>query len=284
VELHFSAAVDAYAAATLGFLDADPRSRSVLRGVIDTARHGAVSWTAPPSFWWADDGGEVVAAASWTPPYCLLVSTLSAEVAGALVDSARQRSVEIDQVLPGVAGPRAAAQAVARAWRRATGRTTIDHLSQLLHVLKTLREPPRPAGQWRRAGVADIGMCADWLVAFSAEAGVTAGGDPHALTSRTVESGRLFLWEAGVSPVSMVANSPVVAGVVRVGPVYTLPQHRNRGYGRRLTYEVTREALAAWGATTAVLYTDLANPVSNSIYRQIGFEPFQKHAEIHFDG
>jgi predicted GNAT family acetyltransferase len=32
----------------------------------------------------------------------------------------------------------------------------------------------------------------------------------------------------------------------------------------------------------AMLFTDAANPVSNSIYRQAGYEPRERHTEIEF--
>jgi predicted GNAT family acetyltransferase len=74
----------------------------------------------------------------------------------------------------------------------------------------------------------------------------------------------------------------VAAGVLRIGPVYTTPEHRNRGYARRLTYEVTAAALAGAGVHEAMLFTDAANSVSNSIYRQAGYEPRDRHVEIEF--
>ena len=65
-------------------------------------------------------------------------------------------------------------------------------------------------------------------------------------------------------------TSPPVAGVVRLGPVYTPPEARRHGYATALVAELSRRALAA-GATKCMLYTDLANPTSNSIYRAVGY-------------
>ena len=54
--------------------------------------------------------------------------------------------------------------------------------------------------------------------------------------------------------------------------MYTPPALRRRGYGAAVTAHATASALAD-GAAHVVLYTDLANPSSNSIYQQIGFAP-----------
>src|SRR5207248_1709249 len=63
-----------------------------------------------------------------------------------------------------------------------------------------------------------------------------------------------------------------VAGVFKVAPVYTPPQRRRHGYGGAVTAAVSRAALDA-GATDVVLYTDLANPTSNSVYQRLGYRP-----------
>jgi predicted GNAT family acetyltransferase len=84
----------------------------------------------------------------------------------------------------------------------------------------------------------------------------------------------LTLWELGGAPVSMAALTRRVAGMVRVGPVYTPPELRGHGYASAVTAEVSRAALAD-GAEEVLLCTDLANPVSNSIYQHIGYRPVE---------
>ena len=280
MELHHTSDVEEYAHAVVGFLEAEPCSRNILRGVIEGARQGAPGWTAPPGFWWVTDDGVVAGAVSWTPPYGLLVSAMPAAVADELVESVRARGQQLKIMPPSVNGPRDAAETVAAAWRRVIGGAATIDLSQLLHVLDTLTEPPRPKGAWRRAGAGDVDLCARWLEVFAAEAGVIAGADPHGIVERLAAAGRLFLWDAGGVTASMVAHSPPVVGVARVGPVYTPAEHRQRGYARRLTYEATREALAIPGVTRVMLYTDVANPTSNSIYRQIGYRPVEEHLQM----
>ena len=68
----------------------------------------------------------------------------------------------------------------------------------------------------------------------------------------------------------MVGTGPPVAGVVRVGPVYTPPKGRRRGYATALVADVSQRALAAVTAK-CMLYTDLANATSNSIYQAVGY-------------
>jgi predicted GNAT family acetyltransferase len=54
--------------------------------------------------------------------------------------------------------------------------------------------------------------------------------------------------------------------------VYTPTERRRNGYGSAVTAAVSAEQLAA-GRRFCFLYTDLANPTSNKIYMDIGYEP-----------
>jgi predicted GNAT family acetyltransferase len=81
-----------------------------------------------------------------------------------------------------------------------------------------------------------------------------------------------FVWEVGGRPVSLVvAGSPTPHGI-RIGPVYTPPAARRRGYASALTAAVSQLQLDQ-GRRYCFLFTDLANPTSNWIYRSIGYEP-----------
>lgn len=80
------------------------------------------------------------------------------------------------------------------------------------------------------------------------------------------------LWEQDGQPVSLAGLTRQVAGQVRVGPVYTPPGHRGRGYGGAATWAVSQAALDA-GAAQVVLFTDLANPTSNALYQRLGYQP-----------
>ena len=65
----------------------------------------------------------------------------------------------------------------------------------------------------------------------------------------------------------MAARSDPVFAVLRVGPVYTPPGHRNCGYASALVATVS-SAVRTKGQR-CILYTDLGNPTSNAIYRAI---------------
>jgi hypothetical protein len=281
MEIHSTASVEEYATAVTPFLEEEPCARNVLLTVIDSVRSSSGAFSAPPSFWWVDDSGTVVGAASWTPPYPMLVSSLPLEAAPGLAAAMVERASVIGVDPPGVNGPEVAAGAVAAAWSHAAGDTIERERLILLNELGHLVDVPIPPGSSRKAVIDDVPMLGDWLVAFGAEVDLIVGADPRVTAERNVRAGGFDLWIDGGIPVCLVGHR-VAAGVLRVGPVYTPLEHRNRGYGRRLTYEVTATALARPDVTRAMLFTDADNPVSNSIYRQAGYESRDRHVEIEF--
>ncbi|MGA7989643.1 MAG: GNAT family N-acetyltransferase [Candidatus Dormiibacterota bacterium] len=281
MEVHGTASLDEYATAVTRFLEEDPCARNVLLSVIDSVRVASSAYSAPPSFWWVDQSGSVIGASSWTPPYQILVSSMPVAAAPAMAAAmiARASALGIDP--GGINGPEVAAGAVAAAWAAVTGDIIERERVILLNELGRLVDVPIPPGGSRKASPDDVPLIAGWLRAFGAEVDVVVGANPRAIAERAVDAGGFDLWIDGGMPVCLVGHR-IAAHVLRVGPVYTPPEHRNRGYGRRLTYEVTAMALARPDVTRAMLFTDAANPVSNSIYRQAGYEPRDRHVEIEF--
>jgi predicted GNAT family acetyltransferase len=66
--------------------------------------------------------------------------------------------------------------------------------------------------------------------------------------------------------------------VARIGPVYTPPHERGRGYGTAITHALA-EALSRECAIV-MLYTDAANAISNGIYEQLGFTVVADWVEV----
>ncbi len=109
-----------------------------------------------------------------------------------------------------------------------------------------------------------------------------AGADAAEAVDSRLGHSRLWLWQApGGAPVSMVAVNAPVAGAVRLGPVYTPPEHRRRGFAGAAVAAVSRRALQD-GARACMLFTDLANPTSNKIYAEVGYRRVGAWEEHHF--
>jgi predicted GNAT family acetyltransferase len=281
MQAHATKDVEEYAAAVVGFLEAEPCARNVLRTVIDLVRLGHAT-TDAPSFWWVEDGGQVVGAAHLTPPFPLLVSSLPPEAAAPLADSVRGRTAAVSAPVPGVNGPRESALAVASAWTAATGTPHRVYRRLLLHELEAVADVARPSGRRRPAAREDLEIVARWIQDFAVETELLETTGHQRTAALMIERGEIDLWVSDGTPVSLAGHRTPAAAVVRIGPVYTPPEHRSHGYARRLVAETSVTALRRHDVRYCMLYTDMANPVSNSIYRQIGYVPKGEHVEIAF--
>ncbi len=199
-------------------------------------------------------------------PWFLLASEIDDDHAGELMSAWLREDPEV----PGVDGVTTAARAIAAAWVEHTGGTTACRMREGIHSLEHVSEPPRPAaGHLRVADAEERPVLVDWMRAFNVEAGLTAADQAEPMVDARLDHGRLLVWE-DQQPVSMVGVTPPVADVVRIGPVYTPPEFRRRGYAGSAVAGASRRALAA-EASKCMLFTDLTNPTSNKIYAEVGF-------------
>jgi predicted GNAT family acetyltransferase len=224
-----------------------------------------------------EDGGKVVALALRTPPWPLIASEMAKEAAEQLIEAWLRE----DPALDAVVSPAATGAHIAAAWEGASGGRATLAVEEAAHRLEAVSAPARPAtGALRAAREGDRALLVRWSIAFAREAHADYG-DAESVVDRRLRKGGLHLWEDGGEPVCMLGVNIEVAGVVRIGPVYTPPGHRRRGYASSAV-AAAREAALAAGARTCMLFTDLANPTSNRIYAALGYERFADWREYRF--
>ncbi len=269
-----------YLAAAGGFLRSRPAQNTVLLTVAEVlrARGGETLGDGAPLFgWWRHDDGTVHGTFLVTPPYPVLLSPVPPES----LEQLAEVLARADTPLTGVNGEPAAAEGFAAAWRKHTGATAETLMRQRLFRLGELVPPaPAPRGHPRTARAADRDLLVTWSTAFAREAG-TGDRNRGALVDDRLSHGGLTLWETDGQPVSLAGLNRQVAGMTRVGPVYTAPQWRRHGYGAGVTAAVSRRALRE-GAVEVLLFTDLANPTSNALYQRLGYRPIQDHLVLSF--
>ncbi len=214
-------------------------------------------------------GDRVVGAAIRTPPWRLVLSVMDHPgAAHRLVDDLA------GEALPGCVGPAMAAEHFAEGWTRVTGAPSRIRTNERAFQLRKVI-PPRPApGRMIRADQSQQALVAAWAQAFNEEAIDGPASDWDLMADRWIKGiGRTaWLWVDGDRVVSLTGVGGVTPHGIRVGPVYTPPAERGRGYASNLVAQASQAQLDA-GRTFVFLFTDLANPTSNKIYQDIGYEP-----------
>ena len=264
-------------------IERDPAANNLVLGIVQSLLDRPDSY-ADASCWVVEHDGKSVGAAIRTPPYnVVLADPLHDDAIDALAD----RLMTDDPELPGVTANTPWVSRFAEHWTAASGSTARTSVAQGVYALTSVQQP-RPAAGGRRAATADDRPLLErWMLAFEREALTAIVRDEHG-TERAIdarlgagEGGGFTFWEDADRPVSLTGWTRITGGA-RVGPVYTPPAERARGYASNLVAEVSSQMLER-GAEACFLYTDLGNPTSNGIYQEIGYEQVAESLMIAFD-
>jgi predicted GNAT family acetyltransferase len=264
---------------------ADEARHNLLLGIAGTVRDSPDLYPLR-SFWLGRHGGQVVGAAMRTPPYNLILARpFSPAALEALADA-------VSEELPGVVGCVPESEEFAELWATRAGIRARTNMRQGVYSLEQV-EPLSPApGSPRVATADDRELALRWWIAFGDE--VLHEGGPGRENAGTMIDHRLasprsgiLLWEDEGEPVSLAGWGGPTPNGIRVGPVYTPPELRGRGYATAVTAELSQRLLDGrlleGGRRFCFLYTDLANPTSNAIYERIGYRRVAESAEVIFE-
>jgi uncharacterized protein len=250
------------------FLGAREAEHNLILGLSSRLQEEPLLYGEPAYFAVVEQGGRVVAVTMRTPPHNLILSEVDDHAAiGPLLEDARA----VFGSLPGVVGPKEAVAKFAAAWPDKARLEIAQRAFRADHV-----DPPTGVpGRMRDYERGDRELAARWMDAFAEEAlPEPPPGTSEEFVDRREEDpdGGIVFWEDDGAAVSMAGFGGRTPNGVRIGPVYTPPELRGRGYASALTAALTQRLLDS-GLRFCFLFTDLANPTSNSIYQRIGYEP-----------
>jgi len=219
-----------------------------------------------------------VGVAIMTPPYKLV---LSAAPPGAL-EAVCADLVGGEIPVPGVVGPMGVAQAFAATWGRRTGADVGLERRLRIYQLTAVVSPRPVTGRLRRCGAGDLAVVEPWAQAFVLETRLSDDVAEIAETlRRAVREGRVYAWDdAGLR--AMAAWAGPTPNGARITLVYTPPALRGRGYASACVAALSALLLGS-NRKYCFLFTDLANPTSNSIYMKLGYRPVCDVHEYRFD-
>lgn len=226
---------------------------------------------ADPWFCSVSDKAGICAIAWRTPPYKVGLAWFAGnpeEVVPHLIESVGSQW----QVIPGVIGDKEVTALFTEGWCKTYKVYIRSSMEQIIYRLDRVNDIPPVPGRLRLATVADKSLVTAWTHAFRVDTfGVTNDSIPERDITPGIETGEIYLWEDG-QPVSMAVKCRPTENGMMINYVYTPPDLRRRGYATACVAGVCREILKG-GYQFCILYTDLANPTSNSIYIKIGFQP-----------
>ena len=241
-------------------------SRPVDHNVILTLLHTRAAHPAPGRYWIASEDDDVVGVVLQSPTdFPATVTPMLAPAIGAVVAAMADAAVD----LPGVGGDAATAARFAGQWTEHRRSGAVPFNGQRIYEVDHVVPPSDVPGRARLARPSDREDVVLGLRAVHDELDEPAGDDAEVAVDRRLPAGHFWIWDVDGDVVSMAARTDAVAGVTRIQAVYTPPGRRTRGYAAGCVAALSARVLDE--GHRCILYTDLANPTSNSVYRRIGY-------------
>ena len=227
-----------------------------------------------------DERGEVVGVAMKWPGRHLIMTDAPPAAVDALVDYFVNENLPLE----GVQSRRHVTARFAERYAAQTGASSRLHMLHGVHALTKVRPPAGVAGVLRAARCGDAELLTAWSDAFCRDCNLPRHTPEGQLLRcrEHIERGDSFFWDVDDHPVSTAMKQGPTPNGIRISLVYTPPHLRGRGYASACVAALSQRMLDE-GRKFCFLYTDLANPTSNKIYRAIGYEPVCEDEQIFFE-
>ena len=230
----------------------------------------------PGRYWMAIQRDDIVGVVLQSPlTFPATLTPMEPLVATAMANAIAEAGV----ALPGVNGEAATAARFAGQWSERTKSAATPFQGNRLYEFLETGEVPNVEGKLRQASPQERSLMILWSRAFQHEIGESADGT-ELRVDKGLTAGQLWVWERSEEAVSMAIGREPVQGVVRVAGVYTPPEKRKHGYAEACVHALSKKLRE--DGQRCILYTDLGNPTSNSIYRRIGYRALAEMLRYRF--
>ena len=156
-------------------------------------------------------------------------------------------------------------------WTEKTKNDVILEKNLGLYKLEKVNKYLIPGGIFRIATLNDKKIIKEYFLDFSMEINDPVNDDEKfdKNIEENIVNGLYYVWE-NIKIVSMAKKVRPTKNGMAINSVYTPKQFRKMGYGTAVVSELSKNILNS-GKSFCTLFTDLSNPISNSIYQKIGY-------------
>jgi len=217
---------------------------------------------------------ELILAAVMTVPNKLVVySNIEAcdEAIELLVVDLCSRNIDI----PGVIGPKELSKRICDIWSKNSECRVKLEMNMRVYELRQVNINMIGEGILRPANEDDLEFVAQGFYDFEIDTGLNTSPDKekcYEVVRNRLPEKTIFIWEDSGRVVSMAAKARPTQNGATVNLVHTPKELRRKGYAGSCVGALSQHLLNS-GYKFCSLFTDLANPTSNSIYMKIGYKP-----------
>ncbi len=174
--------------------------------------------------------------------------------------------------VPGLIGNKKIVQKLAEEIAVLENKKTNVVMEQGVYALQQVKKKWTEDGAFREIGSDELLLIEQWIYQFCEDVNLPITKEEAKQTAHTlIITHRLFGLEVDGKLVSVAAKTRPTKNNITVNFVYTPKEARKKGYASKCVAALSQRLLDE-GYKTTTLYTDLANPTSNKIYQEIGYE------------
>ena len=236
------------------------------------------TYKEPPYLATVERDNNIVAVAIKTPQRNLILSDVQDLTA---LENIAEDIHKNEGEIPGVTGLTKETQTFAKIWENLTGQSYKISMHLRIHKLEKVQLINKATGHLRLATCSDRDLLLFWIKAFYQEAAGSISANINKEVDRYLKEKNVYFWQDNNKSVSFASGSRSTLNCVNIGPVYTPPEYRRKGYATSMVADLSQMLLDK-GFKYCLLFTDLANPTSNNIYRKIGYQPVSDWNEYSF--
>ncbi|HHT7237377.1 MULTISPECIES: GNAT family N-acetyltransferase [Bacillus] len=253
------------------FLEKNEQENNLLLGVLQVVQE-------PIFMAVAKQGEEVTVVFLQTVEKQMIVAT--SEIAEEDIAELAKELTKVYPDIPGFIGNKKVIQKLAEEIAILERKKTTLGMEQGVYELKRVKKKWSGDGIFRAVNSDELPLIEQWIYQFCEDVKLPTTKEEAKQTAYTlITTNRLFGLEVGGKLVSVAAKTRPTTNNITVNFVYTPKEERKKGYASICVAALSQRMLDE-GYKTTTLYTDLANPTSNKIYQEIGYEKIMESVLI----
>ncbi len=196
----------------------------------------------------------------------------NAEISGVAIKMLAKELTKIYPDIPGLIGNKKVVQKLAEEIALLENKKKNVVMEQGVYELKEVKKKPSEDVFFREVSSNELTLIEEWIYQFCKDVNLPTTKEEAKQTAHALLTNhRLFGLEVDGKLVSVAAKTRPTKNNITVNFVYTPTEARKKGYASNCVAALSQRMLDE-GYKTTTLYTDLANPTSNKIYQEIGYE------------
>ncbi|MDK7471528.1 GNAT family N-acetyltransferase [Bacillus paranthracis] len=264
IQLHVYEEIVNFKEEVTPFLEKNEQENNLILGVLQMVHQ--------PIFMGIAKQGEEIAVVFLQTEEKKQIIVATSEIAEEDIVELAKKLAEVYPNVPGLIGNKKIVQRLAEEIAVLANKKTTVAMEQGIYELKQVKKKWNGDEVFREVNSDELTLIEQWIYQFCEDVNLPTTKEEAKQTAHTlITNHRLFGLEVDGKLVSVAAKTRPTKNNITVNFVYTPKEERKKGYASNCVAALSQRMLDE-GYKTTTLYTDLANPISNKIYQEIGYE------------